>query len=170
MEGKIEHTWWEQEYGVNYWETYSATLAWSPKQLLLTLTIIKLWHTQQLDFTLAYLQTDVECDLYMDIPRGFDVGDSSNKYCLQILKNIYGQKQAGRTWALHFKKGLMSVGFEQSVVDDCIFFRGTTIFMVYIDDGIFMGPSQVDFETCIKDKQTIFNLTKVADQTILASN
>ena len=35
----------KQEYGVNYWETYAATLAWPPIQFLLTLTIIKSWHT-----------------------------------------------------------------------------------------------------------------------------
>ena len=149
----------KQEYGVNYWETYAATLAWPPIQFLLTLALIKSWHTRQIDFTLAYPQADVECDLYMDIPKGFEVGKNSNQYCLQILKNIYGQKQAGRMWALHLKKGLLSIGFVQSGADDCIFFRGSTIFMVYVDDGIFMGPSKGEIDICIKDMELIFKLT-----------
>ena len=85
----------KQEYGVNYWETYAATLAWPPIQFLLTLSIVKSWHTCQIDFILAYPQADVECDLYMEIPKEFEAGENSNQYCLQILKNIYGQKKAG---------------------------------------------------------------------------
>ena len=93
----------KQEYRVNYWETYAAMLAWPPIRFLMTLSIIKSWHTWQIDFTLAYPQADVECDLYMDIPRGFQAGNGNNKHCLQIIKNIYGQKQAGQTWAIYLK-------------------------------------------------------------------
>ena len=91
----------KQEYGVNYWETYEATLAWPHICFMLTMAMIKSWHTQQIDFTLAYPQADVEHDLYMEFPKGFDVSQNSNQYCLQIIKNTYGQKQVGRTWALH---------------------------------------------------------------------
>ena len=94
----------KQEYGVHYyWETYAATLAWPTICFMLMLSIIKSWHTWQIDFTLAYSQADVECDLYMELPKGFKVSQGSNQYCLEIIKNIYGQKQTGRTWALHLK-------------------------------------------------------------------
>ena len=94
----------KQEYGVNYWETYAATLSWSPIWFLLTLSIINHWASRQIDFTLAYPQADVECKLFMDLPKGFKVegGGLRSDYCLKILKNIYGQKQAARTcWAEH---------------------------------------------------------------------
>ena len=112
----------KQEYGVNYWESYAATLAWPPIRFMLSLSIIKSWHTRQIDFTLAYPKADVECELYMDLSKGFEVSRDNDQYCLQIIKNIYSQKQAGRTWALHLKKGLLSIGFTQSSTDDCIFF------------------------------------------------
>lgn len=53
----------------------------------------------------------------------------------------------------------MSVGFKQSFAGDCTFFRGMTNFMLYVDDGIFMGSSKSDIETCINDMKTILNLT-----------
>jgi Reverse transcriptase (RNA-dependent DNA polymerase) len=68
----------KQGYGVNYWETYAAMLAWPPIHFLMTLSIIKSWHTWQIDFTFTYSQADVECDLYMDIQRGFQVGNGNN--------------------------------------------------------------------------------------------
>ncbi len=50
----------KQEHRVNYWETYAATLLWPPIRLLLTLSILRGWHTPKLDFTLAYPQAVIE--------------------------------------------------------------------------------------------------------------
>ena len=35
--------------------------------------------------------------------------------------------------------------------------------MVYVDDGIFMGPSKGEIDRCIKDMGSIFNLTDEGD-------
>jgi hypothetical protein len=59
---------------------------------------------------------------------------------LKLLKNFYGQKQAGRVWNQHLVAGLCKIGFQQSKVDECVFYRNKTIFVVYVDDGIFAGP------------------------------
>ena len=126
----------KQEHSINYWETYSATLAWTTIRFMLTQSIIMGWRTRQIDFTLAYPQADAECQLYMDIPKGFKVLEGNENYCLKILKNIYGQRQAGQVWSLHLKKGLLKCGCKQSTVDDCVFFKPSVIFMVYVDDAI----------------------------------
>ena len=65
------------------------------------------WSTRQIDFTLAYPQADAECELYMEIPHGFQMPEGGGAQItgyLKILKNIYGQKQAGRTWSKHLTK------------------------------------------------------------------
>ena len=62
-----------------------------------------------------------------ELPEG-----GRNVHCLKILKNIYGQRQAGCTWSLHLTKGLLGIGFVQSEADECIYYRGRTIFMVYV--------------------------------------
>ena len=150
----------KQEKGINYWETYAATLAWPQIRFMFTLSIINSWHTRQIDFTMAYPQADVECDLYMDIPKGFEITDGNNKdFSLKIIKNLYGQKQAGRTWALHLRKGLLTLGFTQSSADDCIFYKDNVIFMVYVDDGIFLSPFKNEIDDCIRLMQGSFRLT-----------
>jgi Reverse transcriptase (RNA-dependent DNA polymerase) len=54
------------------------------------------WETVQIDFIIAYTQADVECDLYMKIPKGFTIkGGNRDTHLIQLLKNLYGQKQAG---------------------------------------------------------------------------
>jgi hypothetical protein len=150
----------KQEYGVNYWETYAATLSRPPIRLLLVLSLMHGWSTRQIDFTLAYPQADVECDLYMEIPHGFEMTKGGRTdHCLKILTNIYRQKQAGRTWSQHLKRGLLAIGFIQSEADECVFYKGVTIFMVYVDDGIFISPEARLIDECIELMRASFNLT-----------
>jgi hypothetical protein len=61
----------KQEYGVNFWETYAPVIAWATIRLYLILAILNRKVTRQIDFVLAFPQADIECDLYMEIPRGF---------------------------------------------------------------------------------------------------
>ena len=65
--------------------------------------------------------------MYMEVPKGFEVqGD----YFLQLLRNLYGQKQAGRVWNKHLVDKLKSIGFKQSVIDECVFFKGQCIYVL----------------------------------------
>jgi hypothetical protein len=82
----------KQVKGVNYWETYAPVASWSTIRFILAMSIISNWHTKQVDFVLAFLQADVECDdMYMKIPRGFNIpGSNPNDYVLKLQKNLYG--------------------------------------------------------------------------------
>ncbi|KAL7477493.1 hypothetical protein ACHAW6_003301, partial [Cyclotella cf. meneghiniana] len=78
----------------------------------------------------------------MEIPYGIETTKSSTKdYVFQLLANIYGQKQAERVWNQYLVRKLESIGFTQSQIDKCVFYRDDIIFIVYIDDGIFLGSS-----------------------------
>jgi hypothetical protein len=74
---------------------------------------------------------------------------------LKLEKNIYGQKQAGRVWNSFLVDKLTSIGFTMSQIDDCIFFRGDIIFMVYVDDGIFLGSNNSQLQEVIKEIQKL---------------
>jgi hypothetical protein len=76
---------------VHFWETYSPVVKWSSIRLFLTLVVIKGWHSRQVDFVLAYPQADIETEMYMEIPKGFEYQHSRKTHCLKLLKNLYGQ-------------------------------------------------------------------------------
>ena len=79
--------------GVHYNQTYASVASWQPIGLLLTITAVHGWHTQQLDYILAFPQAPVKRDLYMKIPKGFDIeGGNEDDYVLKIHQNIYGKK------------------------------------------------------------------------------
>ena len=87
-----------QEKGVNYWETYSPVVEWMKVRIMLTLASIENLHTKSIDFVLAYPQADLDVDIYMELPQGFNVGPESRRYVLKLQKNLYGLKQAGHNW------------------------------------------------------------------------
>jgi hypothetical protein len=148
----------KQEKGINFWETYSPVVSWFSIRFFLLLSMLQGWHTRQLDFVLAYPQADIECDMYMSIPSHFRSRYGPNKV-LKLLKNIYGQKQAGRIWYLHLRDKLLSMGYVQSQVDECVFYRQNIILFVYVDDTILASPSCDIVDEAISELKQHFNLT-----------
>jgi hypothetical protein len=143
------------EKGIHYWDTYAPVASWNSIRLLLAMTALHGWHTTQLDFVLAFPQAPVERVLYMSIPKGFEVENGrSQDYVLQLHKNVYGQKQAGRVWNKHLVKKLINeLKFEQSKVDECVFYRGKTMYALYTDDSILAGPDQGEIDQIIREME-----------------
>ena len=91
--------------------------------------------------------------MYMELPKGIKPSNEGQDLVLKLKKNFYGQKQAGRQFFLHMKKGVESIGFQQSAIDECIFYRGTTVFVVYVDDVIFFDKDENKIDQAIKNLQ-----------------
>ena len=124
---------------------------WFLKITLLTLSAINKCHSRQVDFILAYLQAPIEYDMFMELPKGFKTKevDGRNHY-LQLLKNLYGQKQAGHIWNHHLNNALKSIGFKQPAVDQCVWYREKNILFYYVNGGIFIGPDSKAIDKSIE--------------------
>ena len=95
-----------------------------------------------MDFILAFPEADIETPMFMKIPKGFNVPNGNNEdYCLQLLKNVYGTQQGSRTWNRHVHAGLIKIGFEQSKIDECLYFWNNTILLLYVNDAIIIDPT-----------------------------
>jgi hypothetical protein len=82
---------------------------------------------------------------------------------LRILKNLYGQKQAGRVWYQHLVRGLKKLGFVQSTVDECVFYYGTCVLLVYVDDTIVLGPLEDEVQRVVAMLRQQFNIGEEGD-------
>ena len=146
--------------------TYAPVASWNSIRLLLGLTTIHNWHTIQIDYVLAFPQAPVERELYMEIPKGFEVpGASPKDFVLKIHRNIYGQKQAGKVWNDFLVKKLTEeLGFKQSRSDECVLYKGNVLYVLYTDDSILAGPNREELEQVIEDiKKSGLNITVEGD-------
>ena len=75
----------------------------------------------------------------MEIPKGSN--GAKRNYDLQIHRNVYSQKQAGRIWNQYLvNKLIKELPFTQSKVDECVLYRGKAIYMLYTDYSILASP------------------------------
>jgi hypothetical protein len=132
----------KQEFGTNCYKTYVPVVTWFAIRLLIVFGILFDWALRQVDLVMAYPQAPIEMDMYMELPTGIHTKHKNSRdHVLKLLANIYRQKQAGRVWNSYLVTKLQEINFKQSLIDDCIFYRDNIIFIVYVDDGIFLGPS-----------------------------
>jgi hypothetical protein len=153
----------KQVYGMNYCETYASGVTWFAIKLMIIFGILFQWSLRQVDFIMAYPQAPIEMDIYMELPQGIETAKRNSKdHVLKLLKNIYGQKQAGCVWNEYLVDKMSSIGFKQSLINDCVFYCEDIIFMVYMDDGIFIGSNDTQLQDVIKELQDLS--LKIEDQ------
>jgi len=47
------------------------------------------------------------------------------------------------------EKNLMKLGFQPSQHDECVFYYGKTVFIVYTDDTILLGPDKDEIDLLV---------------------
>ncbi|GJP30992.1 hypothetical protein CLOM_g7574, partial [Closterium sp. NIES-68] len=103
-----------QKLGVHYEEVYSPVGKHATLRGILGISAALGLDIHHMDVKTAFLHGDLEEELYMRQPPGFD--DGSHRVC-RLKKSIYGLKQAPRQWYLKFDEALMDFGFERSECD-----------------------------------------------------
>ena len=142
----------KQVYGMNYFETYAPVVTWFAIRCMIALAVMEGLFLRQIDFIQAYPQAPIETDMYMELPLGIETRHGNSKdHVLKLLANLYGQKQAGRVWNGYMVEKLRSIGFKPSLIDECVFYRDDVIFIVYVDDGIFISGDDDSITKAIRD-------------------
>ena len=155
----------QQEHGVHYWDTYAPVVTWQTVRLFLVLSLLLGWQSRQLDFVMAYPQAPAEMPLYMRLPKGYKHRGMTRKtHALKLICNVYGRKQAGRVWHKFMDKGMKDIGFTPSKFDPCLYYCGSVIFLVYIDDCIVFGPNAEALDQVVKDLRSCPQQFTVDDQ------
>ena len=138
--------------GIDYDLTYSPTASWPAVRLALSMVLLHGWHAKQVDYVQAYPQAPAARPMYMEIPKGCDIpGHNPKDWVFNVPRNIYGGKDSGRVWYLYLKSKLESVGFKISKHDECVFYKGQAMYVLYTDDSILVGPDQRELDNIIRE-------------------
>ena len=131
----------QQEYGINYFETFAPVVQWSTIRLLLILILTNQWKAKVIDYTNAFPQANIDTDIYVETPALFGCKSGEDKV-LKLRKSLYGLKQSPRTFYQHLSKSLQNRGWTVSTIDPCLFMKHNMMCVIYVDDTIFAGPNQ----------------------------
>ena len=67
----------------------------------------------QFDFLMAYTQAPIESVMYMKLPANIEIkGGKAEMYGLNLLKNIYGRRQAGKVSVNNLAEKLIEADFQ----------------------------------------------------------
>ena len=75
----------------------------------------------RMDVKIAFLNGELEKEIYMDRPDGFVVKGQEGKVC-KLLKSLYGLKQAPKQWHEKFDRTLTSAGFVVNEADKYVYY------------------------------------------------
>ena len=96
----------------------------------------------QMDVKTAFLNGDLDEEIYMEQPEGFVAPGKERKVC-RLVKSLYGLKQAPKQWHEKFDKVMMSNGFKINECDKCVYVKetqkGYVIVCHYVDYMLILG-------------------------------
>ena len=134
-----------QREGVDYEATFSPVSSKDSFRVIMALVAHFDMELHQMDVKTAFLNGDLNEEVYMMQPEGFVANDSGTLVC-RLKKSIYGLKQASRQWYLKFHSVVASYGFVENKVDQCIYCKVSGrkfIFLILYVDDILLASSDL---------------------------
>jgi len=131
---------YSQQYGMDYEETFASVAKMTIICTLIIVASIHQWHISQLDVKNAFLNGNLQEEVYMAPPLGISY-DSG--YVCKLKKALYGLKQAPCVWFEKFSTVISSLSFVSSNHDSALFIKCTDtvriILSFYVEDMIITG-------------------------------
>ena len=108
---------YSQVENIDYHETFAPTARMTSIRMLMQIVVQDNFTVHQMNAKTAYLNADIDCEIYMEQPEGFvQFTDKNEKLVCKLKKSLYGLKQSGRNWNNLLHSFLLSENFEQSIV------------------------------------------------------
>ena len=116
-----------------------------------------------MDVKTAFLNGQLDEEIYMAQPAGFEAKGHERKVC-HLKRSIYGLKQSSRQWYLRFHDSITSFGFEMIEEDHCVYLkrskRSILILSLYVDDILLVGN---DMDSIVTTKKWLSSTFEMKD-------
>jgi hypothetical protein len=152
-----------QREGVDFEEVFAPVARIETVRVLIALAAKNGWKVHHMDVKSAFLNGDLEEEVYVQQPSGFVVENGSGKV-LKLRKALYGLRQAPRAWNARLDKELLQPGFVKNPHEHAVYRRSGVsgdflIVGVYVDDLIITGPAQESIDAFKKQMMRSFSMS-----------
>ena len=155
-----------QVFGLDYNETFAPVGKYTTARALLAVATAREYEIHQMDISNAFLHGDLEEEVYMTQPEGFE--DGTNKV-LKLKKSLYGLKQSPRCWNKALHQVLIDNHFKQSSADPSLYVlhnkKDPLWMLVYVDDLLIVSPSLPLISTIKNVLQENFKIKDLGEAT-----
>lgn len=148
-----------QRRGIDYHETFAPTPRPETGRIVLVLAHIFNWHRRQGDVPVAFLNPDLDVDLYMEMPEGFKI----ENHIMLIKKGLYGLKQAAALWYDDVRAFLAEQKLFPTTVDVCLYTnkQKTLFVLIHVDDFQVIGPNLNEIDKLMQSLYRKYKLKSV---------
>ena len=134
----------EQVKYIDFEEIFAPVLRMDALRVLLALVALHDLECHQMDVDTAFLNGDLEEEVYMYQAPGLEEKGKEHLVC-KLNKALYGLKQAPRTWYKRLTNHLIKYGFKKVLVDSCVWIKHIEgeicIIGIYVDDLLLISKS-----------------------------
>lgn len=138
-----------QRPGLEFTQVFASTAKWAALRAILALAALEDLELYSLDISTAFLNGEMDHDVYMQQPEGFKE-HFGRGYVLKLMKSLYGLKQAGRQWHKKLDSVLTDMSFSLVRCNNSIWvYRKDDvriIIPVYVDDMTIACKHKANFE------------------------
>ena len=133
---------------IDYGETFAPTARMTSIRMLLQVAVHHDMIIHQMDVKSAYLNSDIDRDLYVKQPKGYEkLSSNGDELVCKLQKSLYGLKQSSRNWNNTLNDYLLSQKFSRSYADPCLYTKfhdGLMIILLIWVDDILICTNSVD--------------------------
>ncbi|GJR12393.1 putative ribonuclease H-like domain-containing protein [Tanacetum coccineum] len=147
-----------QEEGIDYDEVFAPVARIEAIRIFLAYASYMGFMVYQMDVKSAFLYGQIEEEVYVCQPPGFEDPDHPDKV-YKVVKALYGLHQAPRAWYDTLANYLLCNGFQRGKIDQTLFIKRKQghilLVQIYVDDIIFGSTKKElcdEFEKLMKDK------------------
>ena len=149
---------YSQRHGIDFDEVFARVVRFESIRVLIAIAAQEGWIIHHLDVKSAFLNGEVEEELYVRQPEGFLI-EGREQWVLRLKKALYVLKQAPRAWYFKLHRCMLSLGFTKSRHEQAIYLKSSSVHKlivgVYVDDLIITGTRAEDvklFKARMKEK------------------
>lgn len=153
-----------QQEGIDFSEVYAPVSKHVALRALLSVACTHELELRQLDAKTAFLNGELEEDIYMLQPPGYE--ERGPDIVCKLQKALYGLKQAPRAWHLKLKAALEQLDFIASNADPSLFIKAgpdPIYVLVYVDDIIIGCRHLTMVDSTVKLLGNLFDIRELGE-------
>ncbi|GJR14086.1 zinc finger, CCHC-type containing protein [Tanacetum coccineum] len=161
----------KRKSGIDYFDTYALVTRIRCIRPLIAMALIHNLIIHHMDVKTAFLNGDLDEEVYMNQPQGFIMLGNENKVC-KLIKYLYGLKQEHKQWHQKFDEVVLSNGYLLNQADKCVYskFDKTgkgVIICLYVDDMLIFGTDQVQLDLTKEFLSSRFSMKDMGEADVI---